>query len=200
LTEGSYRRRLAERREREVLQRRSATGVVLGCVVAFEGFYRLLFKTGVHDALWTTAAIAGVVILALTLVAPVTIAPAEKALRFAGQSLFKALLSALLVVIYFVFFVPLGRALRKRYPLTSWSDAAPDLGVTGWEEKRLQRTAAREGEQRRPLLLLPLLLLSYLARERQFVLMPVVLLLVILGLVLLFVQTSAIAPFIYTLF
>jgi hypothetical protein len=200
LTELSYRQRLVVRNERDLLKRRSATGVVLGCVLAFEGVYRLLFKPGADDRFWTAAAIAGAVILLLTIVIPATMAPFERAMRFVGHWIFKGLLSLLLILVYFLFFVPLGAVLRKRYPTSEWEGTKPNLGKSGWEDKRLERTAAREGEKRRPLLLLPLILLSYFAKERQFVLMPVVLLLVILGLVLLFLQTSAIAPFIYTLF
>ena len=200
MTDLSYRERIAARQERELLKRRSATGVAIGSILTLEGLYRVLLAPGANDRLWTAAGIAGATILLLTFVAPATMAPLERALRFVGHWIFQGLLSLVLVLVYFLFFVPLGGVLRERYPIVEWEAAKPDLGATGWEEKRLQRTAAREGEKRRPLLLLPLLLLSYFARERQFVVIPVVLLLVILGLVLLFLQTSAIAPFIYTLF
>lgn len=42
--------------------------------------------------------------------------------------------------------------------------------------------------------------LSFLRHEKKFWLIPIVVILVLFGLLLVFSQTSAIAPFIYTLF
>jgi hypothetical protein len=43
-------------------------------------------------------------------------------------------------------------------------------------------------------------LLEFLKQEKKFWLMPMVVILVLVGLLLVFAQTSAVGPFIYTLF
>ncbi|MCU1349431.1 MAG: hypothetical protein JWO56_2461 [Acidobacteria bacterium] len=200
MTELPYLRARRVRTEAQALKRRAATGIVLGFALLLQGLYRLFFVVGSNDALWRGVAWGGAIVLMLTILAPDTMAAPEAVMHWVGNHLFNVLLKALLVVVYLLLLVPLAPWVRKKYPVMSWGDAKPAFGPAGWEEKTLVRTNAAHGEKRRPLLLLPLILLGYFARQRQFVLMPVLLVMIILGLVLLFLQTSAIAPFIYTLF
>jgi len=78
----------------------------------------------------------------------------------------------------------------------------PPRELQGWIGKEtivIDADLSRTG-LRRYLLLQPIVVLGFFIRRGHILLVPVVILLMILGLILFFVQTSALAPFIYTLF
>jgi hypothetical protein len=188
LTESAYLDRLALRGRNKAVQRCAAVGVIAGTLLFVTGLYFYYLVPNVNDRAWRAAIEAGGVILLLTLLAPTALTPLETTIRRMGHLVFHALLLGVLALLFFAFVVPAGAFMRRR------------VSASGWEDKIVRTTAARAGGGRRSLLVLPFFVVSYFIQERHYVLLPVVLLMIIAGLALLFLQTSALAPFIYTLF
>ena len=112
----------------------------------------------------------------------------------------------LLTVVYFGLISPLGLWERRRrggtHPFHSWDKTPPTL-TTGWEAlpqstpDNIASEAQRSGS--RSLISLFAETLIFFAERGHYLLLPVLLFLLLLGLILFFVQTSALAPFIYTI-
>ena len=114
--------------------------------------------------------------------------------------------TVLLTVVYLTLIWPLGWWERKRcgtsHPFHGWDITPPSL-TTGWEalpEFTVQAVANRSmmSGSRSPVWLL-LETLAFFARRGHYLLLPVLVLLLLLGLILFFVQSSVLAPFIYTI-
>ena len=118
----------------------------------------------------------------------------------------RIVMTVLLTVVYFALISPLGAWERRRqkgsHPFHTWDKTPPPL-MTGWEaiqESALETIAVRQQVSRsRSLISLLSETLIFFAERGHYLLLPVLLFLLLLGLVLFFVQTSALAPFIYTI-
>jgi len=88
-------------------------------------------------------------------------------------------------------------------PIYRWSGEVPK-NIEGWIEKeaatRQDSFVPREQIRRGFMLRHPFSVLGFFVSRGQMFFVPVLIFLLILGLVLFFVQSSSLAPFIYTLF
>ena len=107
--------------------------------------------------------------------------------------------SALLACIYLALLTPLARLTHagSDVPAVRWEDGAGR--ICGWQPKRT-RTLVQGGANGRGLTATLVQVLQHFARRGQWFLLPLLILLLSLGVLLFFAQTSVIAPFIYTLF
>lgn len=189
--------RAAERRMS--LKRQIAFGLAVSFVCILVGGYHHYLREGAH-ALWTVMTYAGYSLFVVVLVIPRILELPERLFHTIGNAAATLLLRVVLAVLYVVLFIPIRVLLRNRgrYQVTTW-DTPPAAGST-WEAKGGIARAVAADNRRRSLLRLPLEVVLYFHQQRQFILVPVVIILVVCGLVLFFIQTSALAPFIYTLF
>lgn len=198
---------LARRRWREEsreLTQQLALGYGAGFILLALGAYKYFMGIGAADGLWAAAMVAGLLCILATLVAPALIKGPEAGLRRFGNLVGHALMNIVLATIYLAVIWPVGAALRARKgadPIYEW-DRTPPAGMEGWHAKRLPhdlqgQPGASAGTVRRVGMVG---VLSFFARRGQLIFVPVLLVLVSLGIVLFFIQTSALAPFIYTLF
>jgi hypothetical protein len=107
------------------------------------------------------------------------------------------ILGVLLAVIYLLLVVPsafLLRLLGKNEAPNQWAGSEP----TQWGAWKMKQTTSSAAPRTR--LPLVFIVLSYFVRQRQYLLLPVVFVLVLLGVLFFFVSSSPLAPFIYTLF
>jgi hypothetical protein len=107
----------------------------------------------------------------------------------------------ILSVIYLVIFVPVGLIMQRRgrAPFFSWQ-GAPPANLEGWHAKSLTVERASGGKKRRSLIGLGFAAFGYFGRRKAYVYLPALVILVVIGMLMFFAQTSALAPFIYTLF
>lgn len=116
----------------------------------------------------------------------------------------EVLFSLILILSYFLLILPVGILLRKLQKSTSfytWThERLPKVG--GWTDWRSQESIKtfQQGAKKRPLLLQLAWVVAYFFRRGHYLLLPVLVLLLVLGLILFFIKASALAPFIYTLF
>jgi len=196
----SYMKRLQMRKERAALKNNIIFGLTIGWVLTLMGAFKtfVLLEGGVSQLLL----VAGLAFLATTLVAPgLMIYPhgVMKAIAtFVGTNLFKAVLT----VVYFLTILPAGLVYQKKNnhePFYSWTHEKP-ARIEGWADKVASDENGKSTEYSLPGWLQPLSVVIYFARNSQLLFLPCLIVLLMLGLVGVFVQSSALAPFIYTLF
>ncbi|WP_054773630.1 DUF5989 family protein [Methylogaea oryzae] len=193
---------LARRRFRES-SRELTQLLVLGFGISFilmgVGAYKYFIVIGAWDALWKAAMWGGVAALLVTLIVPYFWLLPERVLRKFGNWVGHGLMKIILVAVYYGLIWPVGAIMRSRrgtHPLYAWG-AQPTEGMEGWHGKTLPYDVANEAGSGNLGLYKVLL---FFVRQGHFLLLPVLIVLISLGVALFFLQTSALAPFIYTLF
>jgi hypothetical protein len=204
LTEVSgYLRRHNARVASGALRRHIVFGLVIGGLLLVKGAFEVLFVAGSWDQLWTVVACLGAFSLVLTVVFPSAWAWPERWFRRLTSVVGRGVFSALLSVVYVVLFWPVGWWMRMRHgtdPIYAWEGEAPRT-MQGWTAKTSATIAHAPGARgERHLILQPFVILGFFFQRGNLLLVPALVLLLVLGLLLFFVQTSALAPFIYTLF
>lgn len=203
--ERGYLRRLEERQAILALKRQIAFGLIVGALLALVGAQRCYLVLGASQAAWEPVMWAGFSVLALTLLLPSLWTWPEKALRLATGAVGKLVLQALLCLVYWAAFWPFGlilRVLKGRHPIYEWDERAPE-DAEGWVDKQvfLDEGSSREARLRRLGAVGSALgVLAFFLRRGHAFLIPALLLLLVLALFFFFLQTSVLAPFIYTLF
>jgi len=200
----TYLTRLGLRRANLARKRQVVFGLVGGWLLAVPGVFRWLYVVNATPAVAFGMVAAGAALFSCAFVAPQLLGPVEWAARTGAGLIGKVVFGLILLLAYALVITPVGllwRLFRGCAPFYSWTDA-PAGPMEGWVPKRIEASADGEpGDARyRALLTQPLIVLGYFIRHRQFALIPIVLFLLGAGLVLFFVKSSALAPFIYSLF
>ncbi len=193
--------RVLARELRAELKSRAIVAITVGAALALVSFYRYLFVVDVNDTLWRICGIVGILIFAFGVIVPDVLFWLDSLVRSAGNLVGKLLFGSVLLLCYGILCTLKG-TMRRKYAATFlwWTDATPPIPASSWRAKQMTVSIADPRSRRRPLFLMPLVVMNYFARQKQYILMPVLLIMIVLGLLLFFLQTSAFAPFIYTLF
>jgi hypothetical protein len=199
---GGYLRRLAARRDNAALKRHIVFGLVLGWMLVIVCGSRYLFAVGANDPVWHAGLLLGCGMLALTLVAPGLLAPAEHLLKLFGETIGKLMFGLVLGVIYYLLFTPVGYFMRRggSRPFCSWGEVGPGSSFEDWTPRAREPGPASAGTRNLPLIAQPVVVMAHFVRQGRFLFIPALLLMIVFGLMLFFVQSSALAPFVYTLF
>ena len=203
MTEYPYIQRLQERNRNDSLKRQIVLGLVLGWFAILVGGYKAFFVLGANETAWKILLWTGVVFLGVSLVLPSLLSLPEKWWSYGAGGLGKLIFSTVLTLTYLFMFWPVGfllRRLRGNQGFYEWGESAPPL-ITAWQPYDGPfDVAAGEEVRREPLIFQPFRVLMFFARRGQYLFLPVLLFLLLLGLAMFFVQSSSLAPFIYTLF
>ncbi len=201
MTNQSYLIRLHDRRESEELKATVIFGLALGWVLTLMGAFRYFFL--VQESYWLTVSQVGLAILAITVVMPGLIGYPQKAIQFVGGFVATQVFKVLIAIVYFIVVLPIGLISQKVYgthPFYSWADAAP-ANMEGWVDKNVSnQSSSVKGNQKSSMMLNSLHAFRYFTEHGQLILLPCLVLFLVLGLMGVLVQSSAIAPLIYTLF
>ena len=180
-------------------------GYGIGLIALVVGTYRYLVVSGGRSNLWSAVAWFGAGALLVTLIAPFVWQWPEGLIRRFGNWLGHWVMTAFLVPVYFLLFWPVGalmRFLKGPHPIYEWKESAtPDM--EGWRPKEFPpdvSTAHDRSRDTRKRRTSYFGVLAYFVRRGHLFLIPVLVVIVSLGIALFFLQTSALAPFIYTLF
>jgi hypothetical protein len=202
LIRNSYLERLANRRARHDIRQLMIFGLVLGWGLLLIGAAKFFFSVGAIDTLWLVAMVAGAVILGVAVVAPTLLRPLERAWMAVGTKIGHLIFSAILMVVYFTSFVAIGAYMRRTrglHPFYAWS-SSDFSGHEGWVPKELSSLPIDVTDQKRATIFQLVRVVNYFFRHGKMIYIPTLILLLTLGILLFFLQTSALAPFIYTLF
>lgn len=130
--------------------------------------------------------IIGVVFILAATIYPNILSPIhsvfKKVLNFVGSLVFKIVLT----IIYFIFVVPVGLIIKSKNKNNNVESNFTDY------DNNIQNN--RKG------FLNLLQIFRIFSNEKYILMMPLIIILIIIGILLVFVQSSVIAPFIYTLF
>lgn len=205
LNQTRYSRQLAERREIARVEQLANFGLAVGWAMALAGGFCWFCVISQLDWLWVTMLSAGIVLIVLAVLIPDSLeAPCRwwmKLAHFQGWFVMTVLLS----VIYFALITPVGWMLRFRrgtHPFYSWENGAAPKIRSAWEPLPVQDAVgiSTKATRRRSLLTLLLSTVGFFYGRGHYFVLPILVLLLVLGVILFFVQGSVLAPFIYTLF
>lgn len=180
-------------------------GLGVGGIAACAGAYKFFLVQETVDMVWWGVGWVGVATMALTLIYPYIWEKPEKLIRKFGGWVGHTLMTLMLTVLYFMLICPIGlllRATKGTHPIYGWTDQLP-VEMEGWHRKEFAvdieaLLQQRFGQKKRRVGVINVMM--FFAARGHYVMMPVLLTLVALGITLFFLQTSALAPFIYTLF
>jgi hypothetical protein len=195
-----------DRREARIaalkLKHQIVFGYGVGAVLVFLGGFRCYLVAGTNRPLWQFVLWIGASTLLVTLLFPSIWTLPERGFRWIAGKIGHVLFLLVLSIVYFLMICPGGWWLRRRQGVVvicEWTDNRPS--GKGWQPKTISTITHHDASSRRRYLLFqPFLVLGFFIEHRTYFLVPVVIILIVLGLILFFVQTSALAPFIYTLF
>lgn len=178
----------------------AAFGQILGTASGLYGWFGYFIGTGHPDAFYLAFCFAGAFLLLAGLACPLWLSKAAAVFRSLTGKIGHLVFQALLVVVYAVLLTPLGLLVRakNRFPAARWENA-PAAHGRGWQPKTTH-TLVQDSSSKTSMWFIFYMTLRHFALHGQWFLIPLVVLLLSLGIVLFFAQTSAIAPFIYTLF
>lgn len=207
---GGYLDRLRARRLAQDVKRCTVFGLVIGWAMALFFSFQWYYTHNVSDEAMLALAWCGMAMLGLTVIAPTAMAWPEKVWMSVARRIGAVVFGAVLASVYLLLVTPMGwvtQRVRGTAPFHSWQ-GAPPCGVPGWTPKVPTRAGAvRDGARgaagagaRLPLVLQPVRVVHFFVRQGQWAVVPVLVVLMTFGLLMFFVQTSSLAPFIYTLF
>lgn len=198
----SYADRRYAREAKLALKRQIVFGLVLGGLGCVVGYLKTYIDEYASASIWSPVMVTGIILVLVSLIAPWLITPLEGFGRLAFGKLGKTILAALLSVIYFVVIFPVG-ILMKAFQSAgagfahSWSEASSDV-FPEWTKKQSHYTTTEN--KKTSMILQPAKIIRFFIQNGSWFMLPVLVILIALGLIMFFAQTSAFAPFIYTLF
>lgn len=200
MTKGKYIKKVNDDKLFEELKRQIVFGLILGLILLFISLVNILFVKEANRIIWKTIAILGGLLFIIALVIPQALYYIEKIWSSLAKLIGKVIFSVILSLTYFLLFLPLGLLYQRSKEasfFSYWNDVK-DLKSYGWSEKVV---SVKVGHNKKRNMLLQFYdVLRFFIENKQWWLIPLIIFLLIIGLILFFVQTSVLAPFIYTLF
>lgn len=188
---------------RRDLKRLTSFGILIGWVLLLLGSFGWSALSAAPDPVWIALAVVGGALLVAGTFLPESLRLPERLWMGLAQIMGRVVMGALLTAVYLVWFWPLGTLQRLRrgcHPFYAWTDAAPTSAV-GWEAiTELGPRGEVAASARRNLVGQLLGTIIFFARRGHLALLPAIVVLLLIGLILFFVSSSALAPFVYTVF
>jgi hypothetical protein len=197
-----YLQQLTARREAMAIRRQIVYGLVMGWILLLASGFMFFCVPGRVDWLWAVLMAIGLMHLAAAVIMPQVLCWPERAWMAIARCQGWLVMTLLLTVVYFALMWPASYISRRRARgFVSWETHPNDL-QSAWEPIDLleSETAMTSGTRARSLPILLFGVLGFFFRRGNYILLPILVLLLVLGLMLYFVQSTALAPFIYTLF
>ena len=190
----------SQRQLLEEIRHSAAFGQILGTAFGRYGWFGYFIGTGHSDGFYLAFCFAGASLLLIGLAYPLWLSKVAGAFRNITGKVGHFIFQALLAVIYAALLTPLGVLVRAKnsFPAAQW-DNCPASSGRSWQPKTTH-TLVQNNSSKASMWSIFYTALRHFAMHGQWFLIPLVVLLLSLGIVLFFAQTSAIAPFIYTLF
>jgi hypothetical protein len=202
MTKSPYLARREARLAVEELKREIIFGFVISTILLVIGTWRFFLVVGASDLISLGVASAGALGILLTLILPSAWKRPESWLGTALRTIGGFLFTLLLTLVYGLLVTPVGWVLRRMKgsdPLYSWTSTPPG-GMEGWHPKQVLYEANVGQRANLSVARRFINVLKFFVSQGHYLFIPTLLLLLVLGMILFFVKSSALAPFIYTLF
>lgn len=164
-------------------------GLVL--VLIFSIRYLTAAKDLTNDNFLLVGMLLGAVFILASIIYPNLLEPVRKLLYFISNILIKLLFSILLTVIYFLFVFPFSFIIKSKHKINE--NTSSNLVDYSCQETFINVT-------KNSFLYQIARIFKFFINENYFIFIPLLIVLIIISIILVFVQSSAIAPFIYTIF
>src|SRR6266850_111947 len=218
----AYLQNLALRRQAAAIRQQTVYGLVMGWVLTVVAGFVFFCVPSRVDLLWAALIVVGLLHLAAAVVLPQALSWPERVWIAVARWQGWLVMTILLTFVYFALVWPTSYFSRRhRRGFVAWDDESAGSATrpvdgpvngregtvakrwsaaTAWEKIDLgeTETALATGQRYRSLPLLLASVIAFFFRRGNYLLLSIVILLVVLGLALYFVQSSALAPFIYT--
>ncbi|MFH1810954.1 MAG: DUF5989 family protein [Pseudomonadota bacterium] len=200
----TYAEQRAVRAGNQRLDRCTVFGLVWGVALGLYAAAQRWTVLGVDDGLWEILVYVGLSLVGLAVFCPLALMPLERLLRAVTGALGGLALRTALTVIFGLLVVPLGFVVQKfsvDLPVRQWHPGRPTGESYGWQDFSGSASgsmrAIGKGLWSWPL---PVRVLLFFSRRGQWLLVPVLVVMLLLGMLLFFAHTSVLAPLIYPLF
>lgn len=197
-----YLQQLALRREAAEIRRLIGYELTLGWILTLVAGFLFFCVKSRFDWLWCGLMWLGMAHLVAAVLLPQALVGPERMWMTIARWQGHVVMTVLLTTVYYVLLWPAGRfSPRYKRGFVRWRDLPPDT-VTAWQpiDLAVDESPAIWSARSRSLPLLLAGVIGFFFRRGNYVLLPILILLIVLGLVLFIVQNSALAPFIYPLF
>lgn len=203
MTKLSYLQRLKQRQQLARLKEQIIFGLTLGWLITLISGFHYFFAINQNDSLWQMLLYIGLGLMAITIILPSSIVIFQTPLRKATEKIGETIFSLILITSYFLLILPIGILFKKQQKNTSFHtwQSRFSYQVEGWRKLNQVNLEPRLLEdKKRSLVLQVAWIIAYFVRNKHYLFIPILVLLLVLGLIMFFIKASAFAPFIYTLF
>jgi hypothetical protein len=197
-----YLQQLALRREAAEIRRLIVYGLTIGWILALVAGFLFFCVKSRFDWLWCSLMVLGCLHLAAAVVLPQALIWPERIWMTVARWQGHVVMTVLLTAVYYLLLWPASRFSRRQTTgFYRWTDQ-PAKSSSSWQTIDLTAddTPAAANARYRGLPMLLAGVIGFFFRRGNYILLPILILLLILGLVLFIVQSSVLAPFIYPLF
>ena len=180
-------------------------GYGLGLILIIFGAFKYLCVIGAYDEFWICSMILGSIIFFMALIKPIFLMPLNNVLKSVGSKIGEILLFTILAICYYIIITPVGYFLKKfnSGEIANWRDINISTSCGQWHDKILPieiTDITSYSKQRYKFSRGIFGVIKFFINNGKFFFIPILIILIAIGVFLFFLQTSIIAPFIYTLF
>jgi hypothetical protein len=201
-----YARRLAERRDADLIRQLAGFGITLGWLFTILGGFCWFCVESRFDLLWSLVYCLGLILLFLGTVLPQSLYWPHKVWMGIAHFQGRIVMTVALTIVYFVLFWPMGlwerRRLKASNPFFRWDSDTPSI-ISQWHRLPAAESVpvadTSVSRKSRSMIRLFFESIGFFIRRGHYLLLPILLILLVLGIILFFVQSSVLAPFIYTI-
>lgn len=200
---GSFLERRVFREASKKLTGHIVFGLGVSLAVTCFGGYKYYLDIEANNIFWYTVLWSGWGMFGFCVILPSVWGLPERALHELGSWIGHKAMIIILTGVYILLIWPAGILLRQTrgsHPIYKW-ESTPPSKMIGWQVKKYTYEQAFRGMSTdRKLKISFLRVITFFVRHGLFIFIPALILILSLGIVLFFLQTSVLAPFVYTLF
>lgn len=188
--------------EKSILKEEIYFGQILGIIIIILSILNLFSTTNLMVSnLMICTIILGVSLVIIGLIFPYFLYYPSKAFKFVTNKILYFIFLIILFVIYVLLILPIGifaqKKLRKKYGFYHWSEEF--IGQSeGFKKSDIKYIDYNKNKKNKLKNIIEIIM--YFVTSKQYLFLPLLFLLIIVGLLFFFVTSSVVAPMIYTLF
>lgn len=196
----TYLDRLKDRKLNKEVKDCAAFGIFFGGVLFLLSAWFHLFSDVPHQTMWHYLLRISLLMMILGLVIPQSLYYPQKIVSSFGNFVFTTIFKGLLLILYFIIIYPTAIIFGKNINSTFyyWKDINT-VCSEGWSDKVFNYAYANTLKGHNNVLLRSLNILNFFIQKKLWFLIPAIIAILIFGLVFSFIQSSLIAPLIYTI-
>ncbi len=198
----SYINKINQKKEKENLRQAILFGQGTGVVILIiAGLKFLDIISPQTELILKCLMIIGVILIITGIVFPYVLYYPSKWFKKIINKFFLAILLCILTIVYLLLLVPIGLITRKKwaqqYGFFSWNQQRNDIKWKGFSnrENRIKNNSKRQNR-----ISAIMATIGYFVERKNFILIPLLCMLLLISLLFFFVTSSIVTPMIYTLF